>query len=162
MTVELTVRVFYTFRKWSGLYFWSVLITTWGVTLHAIGFILKICVPSCNWIFSTVLAEIGWVSMVSGFSVVLYSRLHLVVRNPRVLQLVLAMIITDAFLFHVPTIVFVGSTIILEIKSRCHLDDSANILNSNLAPVRNQRIKNISGSWDLWSAFKWQDSPSRK
>jgi len=113
MTVELTVWVFYTFRKWSGLYFWSVLITTWGVTLHAIGFILKFCVPSCNWIFSTVLAEIGWVSMVTGFSVVLYSRLHLVVHNPRVLQLVLAMIITDAFLFHVPTIVFVNCPFLL-------------------------------------------------
>jgi len=106
MTIELTVWVFYTFKKWSGLYFWSVLITTWGVTLHAIGFILKFCVPQCNWIFATVLAEIGWVGMVTGFSVVLYSRLHLVIRNQRTLKLVLAMIITDAFLFHVPTVVF--------------------------------------------------------
>ena len=44
--------------------------------------------------------------MVSGFSVVLYSRLHLVIRSQRTLRLVLAMIITDAFLFHVPTVVF--------------------------------------------------------
>lgn len=106
MTVELTIWVFYVFRRWSGLYFWSVLITTWGVTLHAIGFILKFCVPSCNWIVSTTLAEIGWVSMVTGFSVVLYSRLHLVVRSQRILKFVLIMVITDAFLFHVPTIVF--------------------------------------------------------
>ncbi len=106
MTVELTIWVFYVFRRWSGLYFWSVLICTWGVTLHAIGFILKFCVPSCNWIVSTTLAEIGWVSMVTGFSVVLYSRLHLVVRSPRILKFVLIMVITDAFLFHVPTIVF--------------------------------------------------------
>ncbi len=106
MTVELTVWVFYTFRRYTGLYFWSVLITTWGVSLHSIGFVLKDCVPRCNWIFSTVLAEIGWVSMVTGFSIVLYSRLHLVVRNQRTLRLILALIITDAFLFHVPTIVF--------------------------------------------------------
>ncbi|CZT51936.1 uncharacterized protein RSE6_13163 [Rhynchosporium secalis] len=106
MTVELTIWVFYVFRRWSGLYFWSVLICTWGVTLHTIGFILKFCVPSCNWIVSTTLAEIGWVSMVTGFSVVLYSRLHLVVRSPRILNLVLIMVMTDAFLFHVPTIVF--------------------------------------------------------
>ncbi|KAG4415709.1 hypothetical protein IFR04_011166 [Cadophora malorum] len=106
MTVELTIWVFYVFRRWSGLYFWSVLICTWGVTLHAIGFILKFCVPSCNWIVSTTLAEIGWVSMVTGFSVVLYSRLHLVVRSQRILKFVLIMVITDAFLFHVPTIVF--------------------------------------------------------
>lgn len=106
MTIELTVWVFYVFRRYTGLYFWSVLITTWGVTLHAIGFVLKDCVPSCPWQLSTTIAEIGWVSMVSGFSVVLYSRLHLVIRNQRTLRLVLAMIITDAFLFHVPTVVF--------------------------------------------------------
>lgn len=106
MTIELTVWVFYAFRRWSGLYFWSVLICTWGVTLHAIGFILKFCVPSCNWIVSVTLAEIGWVSMVTGFSVVLYSRLHLVVRSQRILKFVLIMVITDAFLFHVPTIIF--------------------------------------------------------
>jgi hypothetical protein len=106
MTVELTVWVFYTFRRYTGLYFWSVLITTWGVSLHSIGFVLKDCVPACNWILSTILAEIGWVSMVTGFSMVLYSRLHLVVRNQRTLRLVLALIITDAFLFHVPTVAF--------------------------------------------------------
>jgi hypothetical protein len=106
MTVELTVWVFYVFRRYTGLYFWSVLITTWGVTLHAIGFVLKDCVPACSWQLSTTIAEIGWVSMVTGFSIVLYSRLHLVIRNQRTLQLILAMIITDAFLFHVPTIVF--------------------------------------------------------
>jgi len=57
--------------------------------------------------------------MVSGFSVVLYSRLHLVIRNPRVLQLVLAMIITDAFLFHVPTIVFVCPALHVNVLAKC-------------------------------------------
>jgi len=106
MTVELTAWIFYSFRRYTGLYFWSVLACTWGVTLHSIGFVLKFCVPSCNWIFSTILAEIGWVGMVTGFSVVLYSRLQLLVRNPAVRKFTLAMIVTDAFLFHVPTIVF--------------------------------------------------------
>ncbi|KAN0072693.1 hypothetical protein V8E54_008807 [Elaphomyces granulatus] len=109
MTIELTVWVFYVFNRYSGLYFWSVLITTWGVTLHAIGFVLKDCVPQCSWIFSTILAEIGWVGMVTGFSVVLYSRLHLVsfvMHSSSILRLSLSMIIIDALLFHVPTIVF--------------------------------------------------------
>ncbi|KAI1772532.1 hypothetical protein F4818DRAFT_426272 [Hypoxylon cercidicola] len=106
-TVELTVWVLYTFERWHGIYFWSVLCTTWGVTLHAIGFILKFCVPQCNWILATVLAEIGWVGMVSGFSVVLWSRLHLVIVSyPRILRIVLVMIVIDGVLFHVPTIVF--------------------------------------------------------
>ena len=109
MTFELTVWVFYIFRRYSGLYFWSVLACTWGTTLHAIGFVLKICVPQCNWILSTILAEMGWVGMVTGFSVVLYSRLNLTVgglRKNQILRLTLIMVITDAFLFHIPTIVF--------------------------------------------------------
>ncbi|KAI2626733.1 hypothetical protein GGR54DRAFT_629107 [Hypoxylon sp. NC1633] len=106
-TVELTVWVLYTFERWRGVYFWSVLCTTWGVTLHAVGFILKFCVPEANWIFATVLAEIGWVGMVTGFSIVLWSRLHLVLPSgTRTLRLVLAMIFVDAVLFHTPTIVF--------------------------------------------------------
>ena len=43
--------------------------------------------------------------MVTGQSVVLYSRLHLVVRNRRVLKGILAMIIVDAICLHGPTIV---------------------------------------------------------
>lgn len=109
MTIELTVRIFYTFKRYNTLYFWSVLCTTWGVTLHAIGFVLKDCVPQCNWIVSTIISEIGWVGMVTGFSVVLYSRLNLirfVMYSRFILPLCLTMIITDAFLFHVPTVVF--------------------------------------------------------
>ncbi|KAI9751571.1 MAG: hypothetical protein M4579_006006 [Chaenotheca gracillima] len=106
MTLELTLQVYFTFKRRSGLYFWSILITTWGVTLHAIGFILKLLVPGTNWILSNTLAEIGWVGMVTGLSFVLYSRLHLIIRSQRTLRLVLAMIITDAFILHVPTATF--------------------------------------------------------
>ncbi|KAF1849190.1 uncharacterized protein K460DRAFT_415603 [Cucurbitaria berberidis CBS 394.84] len=110
MTFELTLWIFYSFRRYRGLYFWSVLACTWGTTIHALGFVLKICVPQCNWILATVLAEIGWVGMVTGFSVVLYSRLGLLlaggVHKRTWMNLTLAMIVTDAFLFHVPTIVF--------------------------------------------------------
>jgi hypothetical protein len=109
MNIELTVWVLYVFRRYSGLYFWSILITTWCIALHAIGYVLKECVPDCNWILSTLIAEIGWVGMVTGFSMVLYSRLHLVnftLKNPHILRITLIMIITDAFLFHTPTIVF--------------------------------------------------------
>lgn len=59
-----------------------------------------------NWIIAVVLAEIGWVGMVTGFSIVLYSRLNLLVRSRTVLRWTLIMIIMDAFLFHTPTIVF--------------------------------------------------------
>ncbi|OAQ57278.2 hypothetical protein VFPPC_12636 [Pochonia chlamydosporia 170] len=43
--------------------------------------------------------------MVTGQSLVLYSRLHLVLHNQLCLRLVLVMIITTAFILHVPSIV---------------------------------------------------------
>ncbi|KAI1478972.1 hypothetical protein F4774DRAFT_140206 [Daldinia eschscholtzii] len=107
MTVELTAWVLYAFERWSGIYFWSVLATTWGLSIRAIGFLLKFCVPQANWILTYVLSEVGWVVMVTGFSIVLWSRLHLVIPpSTRILRFVLAMIIIDGFLFHVPTVVF--------------------------------------------------------
>ena len=48
----------------------------------------------------------GWVCMVTGQAFVLYSRLHLVVRNQQTLRYVLAMIIFDAIALHLPTIIF--------------------------------------------------------
>ena len=44
--------------------------------------------------------------MVTGQAFVLYSRLHLVVRNQQTLRYLLAMIIFDAIALHVPTIIF--------------------------------------------------------
>ena len=39
--LELTILIFYTFRRWSGLYFWSLLISAWGCSFHAVGFVEK-------------------------------------------------------------------------------------------------------------------------
>uniref|UniRef100_A0A093VFC9 Inositol 1,4,5-trisphosphate receptor type 1 n=1 Tax=Talaromyces marneffei PM1 TaxID=1077442 RepID=A0A093VFC9_TALMA len=108
MTLELTVSVLYVFQRWSGLYFYAVLITAWSISLHAIGFLLSYCVPSCNWIASSIMTELGWVGMVTGFSLVLYSRLNLmsfIMRNRHISRIALAMIITNAVLFHIPTFV---------------------------------------------------------
>lgn len=104
-TIELDLLVFYTFRRRKGLYFWSLLISSWGCSLHALGFILKFLVGT-SWLTDLPFIEVGWVAMVTGQAVVLYSRLHLVVRNPRTLRVILWMIIFDAFALHVPTIVF--------------------------------------------------------
>lgn len=45
-TLELNLLVLYTFRRRKGLYFWSLLISSWGCSLHAIGFVLKFMVAS--------------------------------------------------------------------------------------------------------------------
>ncbi|MCJ1418901.1 hypothetical protein MMC32_005252 [Xylographa parallela] len=107
--VELNLTIFLTFKRYRGLYFWSLLISSWGCVLHALGFILKFLVNT-SWWAPIPFIEIGWVGMVTGQALVLFSRLHLVVRDYRITRYVLWIIIFDIFALHVPTIVFtVGS-----------------------------------------------------
>ncbi|KAI9824449.1 MAG: hypothetical protein M1832_001984 [Thelocarpon impressellum] len=108
--IEINAQVFLTFKKRRGLYFWSLLITSWGIAVHVLSFILKFFVPSANWVLCATLTTIGWYPMVTGQSIVLYSRLHLVVRDPRILRFVLVMIIVDAVCFHIPTTVLTFGT----------------------------------------------------
>ncbi|KAL8995212.1 MAG: hypothetical protein Q9169_005000 [Polycauliona sp. 2 TL-2023] len=103
--IELDLTVFLTFRRRSGLYFWSLLVSSWGCAIHALAFILSFLVGT-DWRVHVPFIEIGWVTMVTGQAFVLYSRLHLVVRNQKTLRYVLWMIIVDALCFHIPTIVF--------------------------------------------------------
>ncbi|KAI4146687.1 MAG: hypothetical protein L6R39_003367 [Caloplaca ligustica] len=103
--MELNIQVFLTFKRHRGLYFWSLLISSYGCVLHALGFLLKFFGLVPNVYVSVTIITIGWYCMVTGQAVVLYSRLHLVVREQKVLRGILAMIIVDAILFHIPTTV---------------------------------------------------------
>jgi hypothetical protein len=89
---ELIFIIFATFKKRRGLYFWSFLVSTCGIGLYSIGFLLKDMSLSSQSIFYVTLIVVGWSSMVTGQSVVLYSRLHLVLRKPKKLRLVLIMV----------------------------------------------------------------------
>ncbi|MCJ1482204.1 hypothetical protein MMC06_002367 [Schaereria dolodes] len=103
--IELDLTIFLSFKRRSGVYFWSLLISSWGCSLHALGFILKFLVGT-SWLVELPFVEVGWVSMVTGQAFVLWSRLHLVVRNQRTLHYVLYLIIFDAIILHLPTIIF--------------------------------------------------------
>ncbi|KNG86461.1 integral membrane protein [Aspergillus nomiae NRRL 13137] len=101
--IELAILVLSTFRRWTGLYFWSLLLSgCLGVIPYSLGFMLKFFTHA-NSILSVTLLTIGWWTMVTGQSIVLYSRLHLVIRDERILRRVLCMIIANFFLLHVPT-----------------------------------------------------------
>lgn len=107
--LEITISTFTTFNRRRGLYFWSMLIATWGTLLHAISGFLRYFALAPNFAMC-VLICIGWFAMVTGQSVVLYSRLHLVTSHSRYLRFVLYMIIFDACALHIPTtILFLGS-----------------------------------------------------
>ncbi|CAG7944719.1 unnamed protein product [Penicillium nalgiovense] len=103
--IELVVLIFLTFKRYEGPYFWSMLIASVGILPYSVGYLLKFFgVTSATWVPVTLLT-IGWWTMVTGQSFVLYSRLHLVIQNMRVLRMVKAMIIMNIFFLHVPTTV---------------------------------------------------------
>ena len=105
--IELNVIIFSTFKRRRGLYFWSFFAATNGIVPYSIGFILENVLNSHNFGLYTTLIVIGWVPMVTGQSLVLYSRLHLICWNTFWLHMVLAMIIFNAFVLHVPIIILI-------------------------------------------------------
>ena len=102
MAALVDLKALVTFKRHT-LYFWSLVVTSWGIIFHSLGVILKWFVGSCPWQVHTTFSSLGWWGMVTGQSLVLYSRLHLVVRDQRILRAVLTMIILDFCLFQVPT-----------------------------------------------------------
>ncbi|KAJ5081311.1 hypothetical protein NUU61_009575 [Penicillium alfredii] len=100
---ELVVLVLSTFRRWHGLYFWSLLASGCiGVVPYSIGFLMKFFTGTDSVLSVTVLT-VGWWTMVTGQSIVLYSRLHLVLRDERALRRVFCLIVANVFLLHIPT-----------------------------------------------------------
>lgn len=104
--IELCVLVFVTFERYRGLYFWSLLVTgVAGVLPYSVGYLLKFFnLVDTVWL-SIALSSVGWWCMVTGQSFVLYSRLHLVQQNRKILRRVLFVILADVVLLHVPTTV---------------------------------------------------------
>ena len=97
--LELLLLILVTFKKRSGLYFWSLLIASIGVMVYTLGYVLDYFQLTYV-LVGDIINNIGWWTMVTGQSVVLYSRLHLVLHDPRVLRFVLWMIVVDAIVFH--------------------------------------------------------------
>ncbi|KAL4945535.1 hypothetical protein BDV06DRAFT_184492 [Aspergillus oleicola] len=103
-SIELIVLTLATFKRYRGLYFWSLLVSSCSLIVNTSGFALFFFVPISNYICVTVIL-IGWYCMVTGHSLVLWSRLHLVLQNQKLLRGVLYLIVTDAILLHTPVTV---------------------------------------------------------
>ncbi|MCJ1451391.1 hypothetical protein MMC28_001727 [Mycoblastus sanguinarius] len=102
LVLEINLTVLRRFKKHRGLYFWSLLISAWGVCLHSVGYILQWWTPKSPWALNTACILLGWSMMVTCQSLVLYSRLHLVIRNYDILRGVLILIITTAIVIEIP------------------------------------------------------------
>jgi hypothetical protein len=113
--LQILVSIINTFKRRRGLYFWSMVIATLGILVHALSTFLRYFALAPNFPMC-VLICISWYSMVTGQSVVLYSRLHLVTNYDSYSRWVLGMIIFNFCVLHVPTtILFLG--INLDVKS---------------------------------------------
>ncbi|KAE8158590.1 hypothetical protein BDV40DRAFT_12421 [Aspergillus tamarii] len=100
--VELLVLILANFHHHHGIYFWSMFLSTaLGVIPFSIGAVIDLYDLSPLWVI-LVMIDLGWVFMVGGQSVVLYSRLHLVSRNERVLRYLRYIIIIDTILLATP------------------------------------------------------------
>lgn len=104
-SIELVVLCLFTFKRYHGYYFWSLLIASICLTPNILGFILFVFAPKIPVYFSLTILVVGWCGMVTGQSLVLWSRLHLVHINYKHIRGLFWMIITNAILLHITTIV---------------------------------------------------------
>lgn len=105
--IELHFLLFSTFLRRRSLYFWSVFAAIWGVALNGLGVVLhtfiiteKSTIAQINLVMAVLI--LGWYLMVTGQSLVLYSRLHIVVYDSKTIRGVLAMIIFTVITLHIP------------------------------------------------------------
>ncbi|CBX97122.1 hypothetical protein IAQ61_007938 [Plenodomus lingam] len=107
--LELIVIVFVTFQRFRGWYFWSMIVSAFGIIPYSLGFLIKffqLLDPGRDEGYvAVVLLTIGWYTMVTGQSVVLWSRLHLLTNSRRVLRWTLYMIIINGCILHSTTTV---------------------------------------------------------
>ena len=103
-SLEMVLLISSTFKRWKGLYFWSLSICNLGVVLYALGMMLIYFRLSTFWI-SELLIDSGWLCMVICQSLVLYSRLGLIIDNVKILNAVKWMIIINSIFLGGATIV---------------------------------------------------------
>jgi hypothetical protein len=108
--VELTVLILTTFRRYQGLYLWSLALSaTVGLITSGIGNLLHFFdIGPLS--LALALSNIGFYFLVPAQSVVLYSRVHLVVFNQRLLRFLLRAVILNGIFFAIlVTIMSFGS-----------------------------------------------------
>ncbi|RAH87372.1 hypothetical protein BO86DRAFT_384512 [Aspergillus japonicus CBS 114.51] len=103
--IELVILCLTTFHSYRGCYFWSLFITSFSLIPHVLGYTLFLFAPDVSRYISVTLIVLTWYCMVTGHSLVLWSRLHLMLQRPKLLNWILGGIIVDAILFHIPTTV---------------------------------------------------------
>ncbi|RBR04712.1 hypothetical protein FVER53590_10908 [Fusarium verticillioides] len=107
--IELLTLISLTFKRRSGLYFWSILIASFGIIPYCLGWLIVYFDLTHDYV-GMIIETVGWVLVITGQSVVLYSRLHLIVTDIKILRAILIMIIINGLVWHsTMTVLLFGS-----------------------------------------------------
>ena len=101
--IALYLRLFIRATRYS-LYFWSCLLCSWGITVHGISILLANLGIWSSY-SSIIFIEFSWLTFVVCQSLVLYSRLNLVLLTARIANHVFWMILINAVVFGLSTVV---------------------------------------------------------
>jgi hypothetical protein len=78
-----------------------MLCASWGLSVRGIAYDVQYFSPKTPWYVVVTVSQIGWICMVSGFALVLWSRLGLILQSEKTKQYLLRMIIFNGFVFHI-------------------------------------------------------------
>lgn len=99
--VPLTLRMFATLKDHHSLYFRAMLISSWGLALRSTSYMCTyFAAQHLPWYVTGMASQIGWICMVSGLAVVLWSRLGFILSSLRTKRYLLWMIIFNGVVFH--------------------------------------------------------------
>ncbi|KAH1589793.1 hypothetical protein KXX34_005375 [Aspergillus fumigatus] len=109
--IELIVLCLTTFKRYRGCYFWSLLLASISLTTYILGFFFFFFLSMSVTPYVAVAFIVpSWCVMITGHSLVLWSRLHLVMQRPKVLRAILVMIIVNAITMQIPiTVLLFGA-----------------------------------------------------
>ncbi|CAI6340745.1 unnamed protein product [Periconia digitata] len=103
--IELNLRFFHLFKRRKGIYFWSCVVCSWGILLHPLAILLADFQVIADTRIGIPLIYITWWIMTLSFSVVMWSRLHLIMPNSKYLRWVLYMMIFTTVFISIPSMV---------------------------------------------------------
>ncbi|KAJ3191092.1 hypothetical protein HK101_008091 [Irineochytrium annulatum] len=103
ISMETFLHIFAKFKRHNSLYFWSLIVANLGTIFFTVGFFSLFFTVYTSILEPLVVLTIGWWSMVTGFSVIMYSRLAIINVPKNVIRAIMCMIIFNFLFSHLPT-----------------------------------------------------------
>ena len=98
--LELLLLILTTFRRFRGLYFWSLVVSCSGVAVYTTGLVVAYVQPAVQ-LAGVIVTTCSWPAMITGQSLVLYSRLGVLFGEGynRLLRAIKWMIVVNGVVF---------------------------------------------------------------